>query len=195
MNSGINEMEQVMRDMCEGSAEAFDRFYARYAPFVLQLAKRMMHDPAEAEDLCHDVFLEVIKKGFRYDHGRGSIEAWLAVMTRSRCLDKLRRSRRIAVGEQADRQLHTDRDETERLAVRRIQREALQEALQALPARQKEAVAYSYLAARTQQELADSWNVPLGTVKSWIRYGVGNMRKYLESKGWRDDSEGREGRK
>lgn len=179
-------MEQVMREMCKGSPEAFDRFYASYAPFVLQLAKRMLKDPMEAEDLCHDVFLEAIKKGLTYDPGRGSIEAWLAVMTKSRCLDRIRKSNRITASGHAELQLTTDSDETERLVVRRLQLEALQEALQTLPARQKEAVAYSYLSARTHKDIADTWNMPLGTVKSLIRYGVGNMRKYLARMGWND---------
>lgn len=190
-----NEMERAMREMCEGSTEAFDRFYARYAPYVLQLAKRMLRDPMEAEDLCHDVFLEAIKKGFRYDPGRGSVEAWLAIMTKSRCLDRIRRRKRVEASEQAELQSASAADETERLVVRRMQAEALQEAMQTLPARQKEAVAYSYLTARTHKEIADDWNVPLGTVKSLIRYGVGNLRKYLAKKGWNDQemTAGKEG--
>ncbi|MFD1956381.1 RNA polymerase sigma factor [Paenibacillus thailandensis] len=179
------EMELTLREMCDGSVEAFDRFYSRYAPLVFQIARRVVGDRMEAEDVCHDVFLEVIKRGGTYDSSRGSIEAWLAVMTRSRSLDRLRKERRLTSSEEADeRRLGAAGADIEEAVVLRLQQEAVQEALQALPARQKEAIAYSYFGARTQRELSEAWNVPLGTVKSWVRYGLDNIRKQLEKRGW-----------
>ncbi|MNI79195.1 ECF RNA polymerase sigma factor RpoE [compost metagenome] len=75
-------------------------------------------------------------------------------------------------------------------AVRKLQCEALGHALQSLPANQKKAILGSYYAAHTHQELADSWSVPLGTVKSWIKYGVANMRRQFIKQGWIEQPEG-----
>ncbi|SET90444.1 RNA polymerase sigma factor [Paenibacillus sp. NFR01] len=191
MDPSNEAMAGLLAQMCEGSAAAFDEFYACYAPFVMQIACRQTGDRMEAEDICHDIFLEVLRKGGAYDSGRGSIKAWLAVMTRSRCIDRQRRkarSRPVADPEELIREdAGPGQDE---LAVRKLQCEALGEALRQLPDNQKKAIVASYFGAQTHQELAASWSVPLGTVKSWIKYGVGNMRKQFMKQGWIDQPEG-----
>ncbi|WP_036720751.1 RNA polymerase sigma factor [Paenibacillus harenae] len=190
MNRGNDSMSDALREMCGGSVDAFDRFYARYAPFVLQIAHRTLGERMEAEDVCHDVFLEALRRGDSFDPGRGSIEAWLAVMTRSRCLDRLRRSKRIVqTGEPELKLAHATAVAAEEDAVARLEREALRHALGSLPAEQRMAVIGNYFDAETQRDLSDRWKVPLGTVKSWIRYGIRNMRKQLEKHGWNREEE------
>lgn len=190
MNPQNEDIGQTLRAMCGGSTEAFDRFYARYAPLVLHIARKVVGDPMEAEDICHDIFLEVLRKGNGYDPTRGSVEAWLAVMTRSRSMDRLRKDKRLVRTNEAAEPAgqYDSAAGTEDLVLLRLQREALEEAMQTLPSRQREAVAFSYYTAHTQKELSEAWDVPLGTVKSWVRYGLSNMRKQMEKRGWRSES-------
>ncbi|NBD25836.1 RNA polymerase sigma factor [Paenibacillus glycinis] len=199
MSQSGEDMSVVLRDMCAGSVEAFDRFYARYAPLIMSIALRMLGDRMEAEDACHDVFLEALRRGGeRYDPRRGSVEAWLAVMTRSRCLDRLRRGKRLLRREEWSEEAVPDSaDAADEKVLSRMQGEAVREALQALPAGQLQAVIGSYYGAKTHSEMASAWNVPLGTVKSWVRYGLHNMRKQLEKQGWTGEKENgtKEGRK
>ena len=188
-------MAAVLEAMCAGSVEAFDRFYERYAPLVMQIALRVLEDRMEAEDLCHDVFLEVLRTGRNFDRSRGSIESWLAVLTRSRGLDRLRRARRALPGGEDASVVRTADFETaaaapEDLVVLRLQRAAVREAFAALPTRQRRALANAYYSEKTQREMADEWNVPLGTVKSWIRGGIANLRKQMAVRGWIAGGEG-----
>jgi RNA polymerase sigma factor (sigma-70 family) len=190
MNRPDDGMSEVLREMCGGSAEAFDRFYARFAPLVMQIALRTLGERMEAEDVCHDVFIEVLRRGDSYDPMRGSLEAWLAVMTRSRCLDRLRRSKRVQAGEVEEERAADVSDAPEEQVVSLLQREAVRDALQTLPVNQRQAVMHSYFGAQTHRELSAAWNVPLGTVKSWVRYGLNNLRKHLEKHGWAREVEG-----
>ncbi|KWX69302.1 RNA polymerase subunit sigma-24 [Paenibacillus riograndensis] len=183
-------MAAALAKMCEGSTAAFDEFYGCYAPFVMQIAYRQTQDWMEAEDICHDIFLEVLRKGRAYDASRGTVKAWLAVMTRSRCIDRQRRKARTEPLANPETQLRNQDGPQEDAAVRKLQCEALGDALQARPANQKKAILGSYYAAHTHQELADSWSVPLGTVKSWIKYGVANMRRQFIKQGWIEQPEG-----
>jgi len=189
-----DDMAAVLEAMCAGSVEAFDRFYERYAPLVMQIALRMMEDRMEAEDLCHDVFLEVLRSGRKFDRSRGSIESWLAVLTRSRALDRRRRARRALQGSTHASGARIPEIETaaapEDLVVLRFQRAAVREAFAALPSRQRRALANAFYSEKTQRELADEWNVPLGTVKSWIRGGLANLRKQMAVRGWIAGGEG-----
>ncbi len=193
MESGNERMAAILVQMCDGSTDAFDEFYACYAPYVMQIAYRQTQDRMEAEDICHDIFLEVLRRGKTYDPQRGSLRAWLAVMTRSRCIDRQRRRSRAEPLADPDA-LRQDESVPgqEEAALGRLQREALGSALQSLPANQKRAILGSYFAAHTHQELAESWSVPLGTVKSWIKYGITNMRKQLIKQGWIEQPEGGE---
>jgi len=178
------DMAAVLEAMCAGSVEAFDRFYERYAPLVMHIALRVMEDRMEAEDLCHDVFLEVLRTGKQFDRTRGSIESWLAVLTRSRGLDRLRRARRAVPKEAGLANLETAAAAPEDVVVLRLARAAVREAFAALPSRQRRALVTAYFREKTQREMADEWNVPLGTVKSWIRGGIANLRKQMAVRGW-----------
>lgn len=184
-------MVRALRDMCRGSTEAFDAFYSRFAPLVMQIALRTLGDRMEAEDVCHDVFLEALKRGDSYEEGRGSIAAWLAVMARSRSLDRLRkRSKVIASDAMAEEPRPClTADPAEELALDRLRQEALKEALLQLPAEQRSAVISRYFGAQTQREMSSAWNVPIGTVKSWLRYGLSNLRKQMEKRGWSHHSD------
>ncbi|MDQ0064056.1 RNA polymerase sigma factor [Paenibacillus harenae] len=191
-DDGEENEAALLRAMCEGSTEAFHLFYARYAPLVLRIACRTLGERMEAEDACHDVFLEAIRKGDRYNPAKGSVESWLAVMTRSRCVDRLRkRSRTVAMSaENGGEKLRTDTTPEDK-TIGFMERMAVREALEVLPELQRNAVVTAFLGKRTQRELAEEWQVPLGTVKSWIRYGLGNLRKELARRGWTDGSMGR----
>ncbi|MDU5948801.1 MAG: RNA polymerase subunit sigma-24, partial [Paenibacillus macerans] len=72
----------------------------------------------------------------------------------------------------------------------RLEREAIRTAIYTLPESQKKAIMGSYYALQTQRQMSEAWSVPIGTVKSWVRYGLHNLRKQLEKQGWVDQLEG-----
>lgn len=176
----------LLREMADGSMEAFDRFYSRYAGLIYKIAAHMLGDAMEAEDACHDIFLEVLQKPEQFDPARGSVEAWLAVKTRSRCIDRLRLRKRTVVGSAAAERRGADTATAEERVLVNLQRESLREALRQIPSRQQQALRGVYYEHRTQQELAHSLERPLGTVKSLVRYGLGNLRRKMEQLGWGD---------
>ena len=86
-------MSTFMQPETEYSLHSFDELYKQNASYVYKIALYIIRDPVEAEDLCHDVFLEVIQHPEQYDPQRGSIKAWLGVKTRRRAIDRLRKQR------------------------------------------------------------------------------------------------------
>ncbi|MEK3882656.1 sigma-70 family RNA polymerase sigma factor [Paenibacillus sp. PL2-23] len=186
-------MAAVLRDMCEGSSEAFDRFYSHYVPLVMRIACRLLGDRMEAEDVCHDIFLEAIRKGRQYSPDRGSVDAWMAVMTKSRCMDRMRKlSRTVVVHDAEEAERFQVEPGPEEKTLVSMERRAVRDALEELPEQQRNALVTAYYRHRTHRELAEEWEVPLGTVKSWIRYGIHNLRKSLTRRGWAAEGFGRE---
>ncbi len=185
------EAIMMLAELNRGSTAAFERFYEEHAKWVYRIALNMLGDRMEAEDLCHDVFVEVMKKPYQFDPSRGSIESWLAVKTRSRCLDRLRKQRRVVLDD-GQRLAASDAGllSTEETVLRRMERRHLREALERIPSPQREALTGMYFDSYTQQELSRRLDRPLGTIKSLIRYGICNVRKQFNQMGWLRTYEG-----
>lgn len=178
--------ELWLTEIAEGSAAAFGRFYDAYAPMVYRMAEQWMMDAAEAEDVCHDVFMEVMDKAGSYNPARGSVEAWLAVRTRSRSMDRLRKHQRVSVAEEWEINREADIlwsrgiESAEYEALRKWEMEQLKEAMQAIPSMQRMALHGSYIEQLSHREIAEHMKKPVGTVKSLIRYGIRNLRRRLD---------------
>jgi RNA polymerase sigma-70 factor (ECF subfamily) len=187
-----DEGELLLEEMSRGSVTAFEKFYQKYAAFVLHVAWNMTGSRLDAEDLCHDVLLEAWNDADKYEAARGSVEAWLAVRTKSRCTDYLRRKRRwhekasIVAGSFVQPQ----GGETEEAALARVAWAYLRSALKQIPPFQRQAVYGAYVEELTHRELAKRMNKPLGTIKSFVRNGLKHLRKQLDAAGWTASSGG-----
>lgn len=180
------DAQTILEEMKEGSYSAFARFYERYADLVYRVALQRTGDAAEAEDVCQDVFLSVMDKPGRYDPARGTVEAWLVVMTKSRSLDRLRRRKRIQLEAWEEQSLAAVTGSTapiDETVLSRLELESLRRALRGMPSHQQKVLVGAYLEERSHRELAESLQRPIGTVKSWIRNGLQQLRRSLESGG------------
>lgn len=174
--------QHLLESISCGSIESFGDFYEMYRGFVFSIAYKILANKEEAEDICHDVFIEIAKNAHTYNQSRGSIEAWLAIKTRSRSVDLLRKKREIVLDEierkkeQMEANKHISIEEKVML---KLDKELIGAALNKLPEPQRAALYGSYFEQFTHKELAAKLHKPLGTVKSLVRYGIRNLRKQL----------------
>jgi len=175
---------QLLQDVESGTREAFDRFYEEHIEFVFNIALHIVKDRAEAEDVCHDVFLEVYQKTSQYESARGSVKAWLAVKTKSRSLDRLRKKKPILSGNQVDLEFGSEELGADHLAYKKMEGKAVRDALKHIPTDQREAIYRSYFQEESHKEIAKTMQKPLGSVKSLIRYGINNLRKQKSLLSW-----------
>ncbi|HWX24202.1 MAG TPA: sigma-70 family RNA polymerase sigma factor, partial [Vicinamibacteria bacterium] len=91
--------ETILRQLAAGDRRVLGELYDRYAGLVNGLALRILKDRSDAEDVVQDVFVQVWRQADRFDPSRGTPEAWLCTMARTRALDRLRR--RVARREDA----------------------------------------------------------------------------------------------
>src|SRR5258708_5608157 len=82
---------QLLIRLLSGDHEALGEFYDLYAGLVNGLALRILRDASDAEDVVQEVFVQAWRQASRFDPSRGTPEAWLCTMARTRALDKLRR--------------------------------------------------------------------------------------------------------
>ena len=163
----------LLKKLAQGDRAALADFYDLYAGLVNGLALRILRDVAEAEDVVQEVFLQAWRQADRYDAQRGTPEAWLCTIARTRALDRLRRkaARREDGADAAPVATSVPKTE-EALAVRK--------ALDGLSADQRRAVELAYYGGLTQSEIAKALGAPLGTIKTRIRTAMIRLREALE---------------
>ncbi|WP_353809587.1 ECF RNA polymerase sigma factor SigK [Agromyces sp. SYSU T00194] len=164
-----------------GDQEAFGLLYDRMAPRVLGLVRRLLVDPAQSEEVAQEVFLEVWQQAPRFDPVRGSAVSWMLTLAHRRAVDRIRSAqsahdRDVAAG-------HRDLaapvpDPSESVEVR-IEHERVVRAMGGLSGPQRESIELAYYGGLTQREIAERLEVPLGTVKTRIRDGMGRLRDAL----------------
>jgi RNA polymerase sigma-70 factor (ECF subfamily) len=175
---------RLLREIARGDRDAFTRFYDLHAGLVHTFALRILQERGEAEEVVQDVFLQVWRQAETYSTDRGSPEAWLVMMTRSRGIDKLRSRRRrdemVRPAENPDRL--PELVVLESASGPAEARATLGGALADLPAAQRSVLELAYFDGLTQSEIAARLGEPLGTVKTRMRSGLERLRGLLAAR-------------
>lgn len=156
----------------EGDRRALARLYDRHAPTLRATATRLLGDRRDAEDLVHDVMLEVQGHAAEYDGARGSVRAWMLTRLRSRAIDRLKRATRVtAVDPVRLFEVACDEDVSASADRTRVLR-----ALSTLPDAQRVVLELAYFDGCSSSEIAERVDAPIGTVKSRVAAGLARLR-------------------
>jgi RNA polymerase sigma-70 factor, ECF subfamily len=162
-----------------GDDSALVEIFDRLGPFVVGLARRLTGSSSMAEDVMQEVFAALWTQPERFDPDRGSLRAYLGVMSHRRSVDAIRRSssqqrREEKVASQdAAAAGHEDTADVTAIA------ESVQAAVAQLPQDQRRAVELAFWQGMTHQEIARALGIPEGTVKSRLRLAQSKLRDRL----------------
>lgn len=160
----------------------FSNAYQAHASRAFSAAYRVLGDTAAAEDVVQDVFITMWRDPNKFDPDRGSLAGYLAMMARSRAVDRMRsRQARDSAVERLGRRDERDviSESPDDAVLRRDEGTRALRALAELPAPQRDAVLLAYGRGLSAAELADASGVPLGTAKSRLRLGLQKARESL----------------
>ena len=179
-----NDPARLIQEIARGDREAFERFYDRYASLVYALALRILHVRSDAQDLVQEVLLQVWRQAGSYSPDRGSPEAWLLTITRSRAIDKHRSVRRVERGLPAagDPSRLEGGGKMESRITQSDARLTLHGVLEKMPEGQRIVLELAYFDGLTQSEIAARLGEPLGTVKTRIRASLQRLRELMGAK-------------
>jgi RNA polymerase sigma-70 factor (ECF subfamily) len=165
-----------------GDRQAFETVYRETSGRLFAICLRVLSDRAEAEDVLQEVFTTVWHKAGQFDASRASATTWLGMIARNRAIDRLRATPaavRHAPIEFADDV--EDAAATPALAAEHSDESSrLGECLGKLDARRRTLIRVAFFEGATYEELAARVGSPLGSVKSWIRRGLLQLRECLE---------------
>jgi RNA polymerase sigma-70 factor (ECF subfamily) len=172
----------LLQRIREGQEEALQLLHRRYAPLLFHLACRAL-DRAAAEEIVQDTFLAVWRRAADFDPAKGSFRTWLVSIGHHRMLDELRsRARRPQTSAESlldPTAFSADEPLPDETLWREYQREAVSEAVAALPEPQRAALRLAFFADLSHQEVARALKVPLGTAKTRIRTGLRLLERHL----------------
>ena len=161
-----------------GDEQAMASLFDRYSKVVYSVALRVLRDPASAEDVLQEIFMQIWRTPDTFIATRGSLGGWLAVVSRNRSIDALRRKRPTeSVDEIGLTSPYNLADEAER----NLMIGKARETILLLPVEQRKTLEMAFFDGLTHSEIAEMTGDPLGTVKTRIRSALLTLRKAFQS--------------
>ncbi len=177
---GGADVDALVGRVARGDASAFEALYDELSSAVFGLARRVVRDPARAEDVTQEVFLEVWRKAARFDSALGRAKTWVMTIAHRRAVDAVRRNesqKRQDVKGAPDEVSH---DEPADRVIAAEEHGAVRECLETLTDLQLESVRLAYFNGYTYNEVATLLEKPLPTIKTRMRDGLIRLRDCLE---------------
>ena len=180
---------QLIQRISQVDKNALEALYIRFQTPVYSLAMFMLKQPALAEEVTQDIFLNIWLKAGSFNSERGQPKGWIMSVAHHKIVDVIRSRRRTIVNtDPADYEtldlLPAAGASTEAQVEQTLERERIMRALATIPISQREVIMLAYFEGFSQSEMAERLAQPLGTIKTRVRLAMQKLRTVLENDGY-----------
>jgi RNA polymerase sigma-70 factor (ECF subfamily) len=172
------DLSELLRACGRGDQAAFARLFDATAARVVGLAVRVVRDPAQAEEVAQEAFLEIWRTSGRFDPAKGSPLGWLLTIVHRKAVDRVRSAEAATRRDTSYHQQNQPvaHDSTAEAATASLEARRVRAALASLTPVQREALELAYFGGYTHTEVATMLDLPVGTAKTRIRDGLIRLR-------------------
>ncbi len=173
----VLDQETLIGQLKEGNDKAFEYLYDNYAPTLFGIISRIVSEQEQAENLLQDSFVKIWRYIASYDASKGTLATWLINIARNTAID-FTRSRQYSKDSKNQSIDNLVFHERPGLSVS-VPEECigLRELVNKLDPNVKHILEWMYFDGYTQQEIAEEFSIPLGTVKTRARNGLRDLRE------------------
>ena len=182
------ELAALLAAVRDGCRPSFARLYVLTSPRLFGIVLRVNADRADAEDVLQEVYVKVWNRCAQFDANKGPAIYWLAGICHHSAIDSLRRRQRRPQArympmddddEDACDRLPSAEPQPLDLVIRARGAEAVQRCVRALPIEQRESLSLAFHDGLSHREIAERLGRPVGTVKTWLRRSLAQLRPVL----------------
>lgn len=176
-----DELNQLLQQTGRNDQKAFAELYKRTSSKLFGVCLRMLRDRGEAEEVLQETYTTVWRRAGSFDASRASAITWLVTLSRNKAIDRLRQHREELLDDPSRLDETVDEQPTPAADAETSQEyQRLQHCLDELEPQQQSSVREAFFTGATYNELATRCRVPLGTMKSWIRRSLMQLRTCLD---------------
>jgi RNA polymerase sigma-70 factor, ECF subfamily len=176
-----DELNQLLLQTGRNDQKAFSELYKRTSSKLFGVCLRMLRDRGEAEEVLQETYTTVWRRAATFDVAKASAITWLVTLSRNKAIDRLRQHREELLDDPLKLDEVVDEQPTPAAGAETSQEHRrLQQCLDELEPQQQRSVREAFFTGATYNELATRCKVPLGTMKSWIRRSLMQLRTCLD---------------
>ncbi len=174
-----DEISMLLSRVALKDRSAFPLLYNRMSPKLFAICLRILRDRADAEEALQDVFVKIWQRAESFAASGNGGMGWLMAIARYHCIDRLRARRAPTQELEAVADLTDSAANPEQSAVLRSEGKRIDSCLQELDPDRARAVRHAYVEGLSYQELADRFEVPLNTMRTWLRRSLLKLRECM----------------
>lgn len=176
-----DELNRLLQQTGRNDQKAFAELYKRTSSKLFGVCLRMLRDRGEAEEVLQETYTTVWRRAASFDSAKASAITWLVTLARNKAIDRLRQHREETFDDPSKLDEAVDDQPTPAAGAETSQEyRRLQQCLEELEPQQQSSVREAFFTGATYNELAARCKVPLGTMKSWIRRSLMQLRTCLD---------------
>lgn len=170
------EIEALIARVALGDRAAFSRLYDASSGKLFAVCLRVLGQRAAAEDIMQDAYVKIWKNAGRYQATGHSPMSWLITIARNTAIDRLRTQRH---DHETGDYLPASGPTPEQSAVAASQARRIVQCLDELDADRRRAIKGAYLGGESYKDLSERFDVPLNTMRTWLRRGLAALRECM----------------
>ena len=169
----------ILQRIANGDGSAVQDCLNKYGGLVWSIARKMLRNSYEAEDVVQEIFVDIWKNARRFDESRSSETTFIAMIARRRIIDKIRYATRRISADSLDDILLEPFTRSDKDMQMGIEAQQAAEAMRNLRPEQQQVLRLSLIEGMSHQEISEATGMPLGTVKTHARRGILLVREFL----------------
>lgn len=171
------DYESAVAACARGERFALRAIYVRDSRRLLGVATRLVRRKELAEEILQDAFLQIWEKASTFDPSLGSARGWIYSIVRYRALNEIRNDARVDITESTELEYLADQRQSEPEGG--LDTDVFSDCMKNLDERRQRSITLAFVEGYSHEQIAETLNTPLGTIKSWIRRGLTALKECM----------------